>query len=158
MNTTFTCPHCGLASEIDPAHIGKSGPCRGCGKEVTVPLPKEASLPPTASSRGSSTPWIVGCAVIGVLGLVGLAILGCAGIALFGVRTQQMQMQQEAVRAEEVIKLSVEAQEEARKAMQEAERSTQEVEKSLREMEEKAKEAEERVKEMPPTNPPSSTP
>jgi hypothetical protein len=101
MNTTFSCPHCGIVSNIEPAHVGKTGPCKGCGKTVTVPFPKAASLPPTSSARGSSTPWIVGCAIAAVIGFIVLGLLACGGLALFGFRSQQMQIQQELIRAEQ---------------------------------------------------------
>lgn len=147
MNSTFTCPHCGLVSEIDPAHIGKSGPCRGCGKEVTVPYPKEASLPPTASSRGSSTPWLIGCAVIGALGVGVLGLLACAGLALFGVRSQQMQMQQEVIRVETATE---QMREMAEQAEEQAKKASEAAEGDAKKLEDAAKELEKQLNEPPP--------
>lgn len=144
MSATFTCPHCGLVSEIDPAHVGKSGPCRGCGKEVTVPLPKEASLPPTASARGSAVPWVIGCAVVAILGLGGLGLLACAGLALVGVRSQQMQMQQEVIRVEAATQeMRAMAEEEAKKAQEG-------VEAEAKKLEDVAKELQKQINETPP--------
>lgn len=140
MSATFTCPHCGLVSEIDPAHVGKSGPCRGCGKEVTVPFPKEASLPPTASSRGSATPWIIGCAVFGVIGVVGLALLACGGLAMIGFQAQRMQMQEQMIRVEQAQQSAIEAEEAARDLTDEAEKARMELEKATEELEKKAAE------------------
>lgn len=145
MSASFTCPHCGLVSEIDPAHIGKSGPCRGCGKEVTVPLPKEASLPPTASSRSSTATWVIGCAVIGMLGIVGLAVLACAGAAMIGFRSQQMQ--QEVIRVEMATQ---EVRDMAEKAEAEARAMSEAAEAERKKLEDTAKELEKQLNQAPP--------
>ena len=42
----FTCPHCGVATEVADQYVGQSGPCAHCGKMVTIPLPAGMS-PPT---------------------------------------------------------------------------------------------------------------
>lgn len=140
MSSTFTCPHCGMVSEIDPAHVGRSGPCRGCGKEITVPFPKEANLPPTASSRGSSTPWIIGCAVAAAVGFVILGLLACGGLALFGFRSQQMQVQEQMMRIE-AEQAALEAQASAQAVADEAEKSRMELEKAAEVLEIKPAEA-----------------
>jgi hypothetical protein len=140
MNSTFTCPHCGIVSNIDPAHVGKTGPCKGCGKEVTVPFPKEANLPPTASSRGSATPWIIGCAVIAVVGFVVLSLAVCGGLTFFSLRSSQ-QMQQELIRADQAERIAVEAQAEAQKLSEEAEKVASQLDKAAAELERKANEA-----------------
>lgn len=147
MSANFTCPHCGLVSEIDPAHVGKSGPCRGCGKEVTVPFPKEASLPSTASSRGSAMPWIIGCAVIGLVGIVGLVLLACAGAAMIGYRSQQMQMQQEVIRVESAAQ---EMQDLVQEAAAEAKTASEAAEDQSEPIEDVAKELEKQPNETPP--------
>ncbi len=151
MNSTFTCPHCGLVSDIDPAHIGKSGPCRGCGKEVTVPVPKEANLPPTATSRGSATPWIIGCAVIAVVGFVLLGLLACGGAFLFSFRTQQVEMQQQMYRAEEAERAAMEADANLQKLSDEVEKSGDAMEKAASELEKKAEELAQPPSEPAPT-------
>ena len=147
MSASFTCPHCGLVSEIDPAHVGKSGPCRGCGKEVTVPFPKEASLPPTASSRGSAMPWVIGCAVVGLVVLVGLAVLACTGAALIGYRSQQMQMQQEVIRVEMATQ---EMRDMAEKAEADAKAMSEAAEAEGKKLEDAAAELEKQLNEAPP--------
>ena len=38
MPIPFDCPHCGFHTEVPENQGGESGPCRGCGKTVTVPL------------------------------------------------------------------------------------------------------------------------
>lgn len=148
MSSTFTCPHCGIVSNIEPAHVGKTGPCKGCGKEVTVPFPKEASLPPTASARGSATPWIIGCAVAAVIGFVVLGLLVCGGLAVFGYRSQQMQIQQEMIRVEEAQRAAMEAQADAQQSAEEA----------LKQLEKAAAEVETKADEVAPTAPAAPSP
>ena len=33
----YTCPHCSASLEFEDKHLGKSGPCKDCGKKITVP-------------------------------------------------------------------------------------------------------------------------
>ena len=33
----FTCPHCGVAAEVDQRFAGETGPCANCGKAITIP-------------------------------------------------------------------------------------------------------------------------
>lgn len=89
MDQTFACPHCGLVSNIEPAHVGQKGPCRGCGKEITVPFPKQVSTGPVASRGGSGTSWLVGCTVAGVIVLI-LALLACGGLFFLGFSRVQI--------------------------------------------------------------------
>jgi hypothetical protein len=56
MPLPFNCPHCGLETLTDDEYAGQSGPCAGCGKTITVPLPvgslqRSASV---ATARGVS--------------------------------------------------------------------------------------------------------
>jgi hypothetical protein len=122
MSASFTCPHCGLVSEIDPAHVGKTGPCRGCGKDVTVPFPREANLPPTAGPKSSATPWIVGCGIAAAVLVIG-GLVVCGGLAFVGYRATE-QMKDELIRIEAEVKREQEeamkAQEEAAEAMEDA--------------------------------------
>jgi len=37
MGIPFTCPHCGHYTNVQDRFAGETGPCAGCGKEVTVP-------------------------------------------------------------------------------------------------------------------------
>jgi hypothetical protein len=36
MAIRFTCPHCGKMTDVAEEYLGRSGPCAGCGKTVTV--------------------------------------------------------------------------------------------------------------------------
>lgn len=33
----FTCPYCHISTLVDDKYAGHSGPCAGCGKEITIP-------------------------------------------------------------------------------------------------------------------------
>ena len=37
MPIQFTCPHCGLVTDVAEQYLGRSGPCAQCGKTVTIP-------------------------------------------------------------------------------------------------------------------------
>jgi transcription elongation factor Elf1 len=45
MPIQFQCPHCGLETPVDERFAGQTGPCRQCGKAVTVPFPAAAARP-----------------------------------------------------------------------------------------------------------------
>ena len=51
MPITFTCPHCGLITEVEKRYLGRSGPCAGCGKKVEIPTgrqsPTDEAIPPS---------------------------------------------------------------------------------------------------------------
>jgi prepilin-type processing-associated H-X9-DG protein len=74
MAITFNCPHCGTSTEVGDQYAGQSGPCRSCGKQVTVPAPLGA---PGTKSSGGSLVLVVVLAVI-----VGLFLCGGVGVAL----------------------------------------------------------------------------
>ena len=58
MPIPFQCPHCGLQLQIDERYAGQTGPCRQCGRSVTVPYPATASQPvaPAPISYGIACP------------------------------------------------------------------------------------------------------
>ena len=37
MPMPFTCPHCGLQTNVPEEYAGQSGPCAGCGQRITIP-------------------------------------------------------------------------------------------------------------------------
>jgi len=39
MPVNFTCPHCGVTTNVADQYAGRNGPCARCGKTITVPLP-----------------------------------------------------------------------------------------------------------------------
>lgn len=75
MPIQFTCPHCGLRTQVSDQYAGQSGPCAGCGQVVAVPPLSEAFTyaPPKKSNSG---PVIVGIALV----LFVLMLLACGGL------------------------------------------------------------------------------
>lgn len=49
MPILFTCPHCGLQTNVPDEYAGQSGPCVECGQRITVP--------PLARPAGPGTPF-----------------------------------------------------------------------------------------------------
>jgi hypothetical protein len=37
MPIQFTCPHCGLQTNVPEEYAGQGGPCAGCGQRITIP-------------------------------------------------------------------------------------------------------------------------
>lgn len=68
MTINFTCPHCNQSSVVGDEFAGQSGPCRFCGKVVTVPMRN------VAAGGGS---WGATAAILAVLGIGGVL---CAGV------------------------------------------------------------------------------
>ena len=85
MPTSFTCPHCGLATLVDDEYVGQRGPCASCGKEVTVPFQaaRHGNGPATiVVRRRSMSAGIIVLLVLG--GLASMALVATiAFIALF---------------------------------------------------------------------------
>ena len=49
MPINFTCPHCGIHTEVADHFAGQQGPCKGCGNTITIPA---AQIPRPKSSSG----------------------------------------------------------------------------------------------------------
>jgi len=77
MPIPFTCPHCGLETNVADQYAGHSGPCSKCGNTVTVPVPSGATpfAAPSAPTK-SSMPVVL---IVVIVVLLVLAI-PCAGI------------------------------------------------------------------------------
>ena len=76
MSIQFTCPNCGVTTEVDNRFAGQSGPCRQCG--ATVMVPGEPSQPFAAPpTKKSSAPIVVVVLVACLIGAV-----ACGGILL----------------------------------------------------------------------------
>jgi hypothetical protein len=52
----FTCPHCGTHSTAAPKYAGTSGPCRECGRTVSIPI--SAQIIPARSELEAAERWI----------------------------------------------------------------------------------------------------
>ncbi|HEX7377099.1 MAG TPA: DUF1559 domain-containing protein [Pirellulales bacterium] len=73
MSILFVCPHCGLETEVSDEYAGQSGPCVGCGKLVTMPLPGQAGFGseslaalPRATRRRGLTSLLLAVAALGL--------------------------------------------------------------------------------------------
>jgi len=77
MPIQFSCPHCGIETNVADEYAGQSGPCSGCGKPITVP-PLAGPSPFRAPARPSkrSTPIVL----IVLLVLAGMVF--CSGIPI----------------------------------------------------------------------------
>jgi len=74
MPISFTCPHCGLQTNVSDEYAGQTGPCAGCGKTITVP-PTAATPIYSAPARRSHGPLVMVLVVVAILG----AFLMCVG-------------------------------------------------------------------------------
>ncbi|MEX0713888.1 MAG: DUF1559 domain-containing protein [Pirellulales bacterium] len=75
MPIEFTCPHCGLQTNVADEFAGQKGPCAGCGETVTIPAGRSAMPPRQAASASSTVPILVIVLVVAVGGF-----LVCGGI------------------------------------------------------------------------------
>ncbi len=80
MPILFTCPYCGVQTNVSDEFAGQTGPCVKCGKTVTIPRPESGFAP---APKSSSNTWIV-LLVIGVCTIP--VLLMCAGVLLPGVQ------------------------------------------------------------------------
>jgi hypothetical protein len=80
MPIPFTCPHCGLETNVADQFAGQSGPCSKCGNTVTVPVPSGAA-PFAAPITPAKSSMSVGVIVLIVVLVIG-ALLLCLGIPI----------------------------------------------------------------------------
>ncbi len=73
MPIPFTCPHCGTSSSVPEQYAGQSGPCRQCGKSITVPMSAGPTVTPVQSSSGPAI-------VVIVIAVAIVVLLVCGGI------------------------------------------------------------------------------
>lgn len=66
MPIQFTCPHCGIQTEIADEHAGQSNQCIHCGKTITVP--RSGGMSPLGSVKGRRFPTYI--KVLILLGIV----------------------------------------------------------------------------------------
>jgi len=75
MPIQFTCPQCGLRTNVSDEFAGQTGPCAGCGQPVTVP-PLAEGLTYAPPEKRSAAPIVL----ILILALVVLMVLACGGV------------------------------------------------------------------------------
>ena len=77
MPIQFTCPHCGLETNVADQYVGQTGPCAGCEKMVTITPSAMASdyAAPRPNTKSPATLFIA-------LGVGALALLVCGGLLM----------------------------------------------------------------------------
>jgi len=85
MSIPFTCPHCGVQTNVGEQYAGQTGPCSSCGKTITVPLVSGGPPAYSAPRKSSAGPVI---AIILVAVLVGVFVCGGILVALLLPATQ----------------------------------------------------------------------
>ncbi|HJT34711.1 MAG TPA: DUF1559 domain-containing protein [Pirellulales bacterium] len=77
MAIAFTCPQCGLQSNVDDQYAGQTGPCRQCGAMVTVPGPAAPGYGVPAYGAPAQRSSAAGVLIVVLVGgLVGLVMCG----------------------------------------------------------------------------------
>ncbi|NUQ63252.1 MAG: DUF1559 domain-containing protein [Pirellulales bacterium] len=73
MPIQFTCPHCGLQTNVADEYAGQSGPCARCGKTITVPPVGGGPVyaPPPKRTSGPAVLVIVLVAALGIVVVCG---------------------------------------------------------------------------------------
>ncbi len=80
MPIPFTCPHCGVATNVSEEFAGQSGPCAQCGQTVTVPLHQAGVAPMAIPAKKTSTALIVTIVIVAVL--IVAVLVGAVLVAL----------------------------------------------------------------------------
>ncbi len=78
----FTCPVCGVSTDVSEEYVGQTGPCAACGSTVTVTPP--AGMPGYSTGRRGSTTAIA--AAIVLLGILGVIVM----CGFWGLRSSPM--------------------------------------------------------------------
>lgn len=93
MPILFTCPHCGVQTNVADQYVGQSGPCASCGRTITIPGKRGdvAGYPPPAPSNRGTT------ALVAVLAGGVMVFLVCGGV-LAGLLLPAVQAAREAAR------------------------------------------------------------
>lgn len=75
MPISFSCPYCGVATIVADQYAGQSGPCKGCGKQITVPRPETTGTVETRPGKGGT----MGCTIAAIVAAVlvgGIVVMG----------------------------------------------------------------------------------
>ncbi|MDP6557308.1 MAG: DUF1559 domain-containing protein [Pirellulaceae bacterium] len=78
MPISFSCPHCGHATQVADHFAGQTGPCASCGNQVSIPLAAGKPIVglPRKSSSANSGGAIIAIVIVAVLGIM----VVCGGI------------------------------------------------------------------------------
>jgi hypothetical protein len=87
MPFSFVCPHCHLKSLVEDRYAGQTGPCAGCGKQITLPARKGAIADPAPPQAQGARPGLLPsqALVIRLLVSVVLLVLVGGGVAFFSM-------------------------------------------------------------------------
>ena len=70
MSIRFQCPFCGSVTDVDDRYAGQSGPCRSCGKTITITSGTPFSESPTQPVKKSSSSTAILIVLAGLLGVM----------------------------------------------------------------------------------------
>lgn len=80
MPIPFTCPHCGVFSQVADHFAGITGPCAQCGKQITIPAATVTAPSRGPAPKGRSGSSILFWIVVAVAGFFMFVV--CAGVLL----------------------------------------------------------------------------
>ena len=80
MTIHFTCPYCSTTTEVADQYLGQTGPCKSCGKSITIPMASEKVAPTPTPDSGKS----IGCTLLVITAVtLGVLVVGGALLAAF---------------------------------------------------------------------------
>lgn len=83
----FTCPHCGLETNVAERFAGQTGLCAGCNKSITVSKPAESLQP--APQHGLSYLGVIALVVVVLCGVFSVGALGVMKIVMPATQAAQ---------------------------------------------------------------------
>jgi hypothetical protein len=98
MPIQFACPACGKQTTVADQYAGQSGPCAGCGKQITIPFAAgPVAYPGYKGPSGAGVAAGAGAGILVVLLVVGAVVLVCGGV-LVALLLPAVQQAREAAR------------------------------------------------------------
>jgi len=98
MPIQFACPSCGKQTIVADQFAGQSGPCAGCGKQVTIPFAKGQVYPSYQGSPGAGAAAAGAGIGIAVILVVSVGVLFVCGGVLVALLLPAVQSAREAAR------------------------------------------------------------
>ncbi len=82
MPISFTCPHCGMTTNVAEQYAGQTGPCAGCGKTITVPaLSADSPFGGGPVPKRGLSPWVT-CLIVAAVAIPAVLFVGGILVAL----------------------------------------------------------------------------
>lgn len=98
MPIQFACPACGKQTIVADQYAGQSGPCAGCGKQITVPFAAGGAYPAYQGSSGAGAAAAgAGIGIVMIL-VIGMGVLVVCGGILVALLLPAVQTTREAAR------------------------------------------------------------